>query len=145
MGIYDRDLLVPIANALQGLGRKKAWVVWGEGNLDEVSLLGKTFVVEVTPSKIHEFSFTVEDAGLKPALASDLRGDTAQKNADRLEKIFQGQEQATPLVNAIALNVAAALMVAGKVEDLKSGVRLAKVQMASGLAFEYLNKIRQKI
>ncbi|MBI2335540.1 MAG: anthranilate phosphoribosyltransferase [Deltaproteobacteria bacterium] len=143
VGIYDQALLMPVAKTLQALRRKRAWVVWGEGNLDEVSLLGKTFVAEVTPKKIREFSFTVEDAGLKPALASDLRGDTAQKNADRLEKIFQGQEQDTPLVNAIALNVAAALMVVGKVEDLKSGVRLAKTQMASGLAFEYLNKIRQ--
>ena len=55
IGVYDKKLLLPIAECLKNLVIKKAWVVYGEDGVDEITLSGKTFVIELKNNKLRSF------------------------------------------------------------------------------------------
>ena len=55
IGVYDKELLQPIAECIKKLGIKKAWVVCGENGVDEITLSGKTFVIELKSNKLRKF------------------------------------------------------------------------------------------
>ena len=52
LGVYDRKLTKPIANALKGLGCEEAMVVYGLDGLDEISTLGKTAIAWLRDGKV---------------------------------------------------------------------------------------------
>ena len=65
IGVYDKKLLLPIAECIKKLGIKKAWVVCGENGVDEIILSGRTFVVELNNNKLNKFVIHPEKIGLK--------------------------------------------------------------------------------
>ena len=138
LGVYSKELLEPMARVLQSLGVKAAWVVHGADGLDELTLTGKTYVVELKNGAIRPFEITPEDAGLPTAMLEDIKGGDAQANAKALEHALSGMESAYK--NAVLYNAAAALLIAGKAADIKDGVALARAQIDSGNAFRVLKK-----
>src|SRR6202008_349246 len=48
LGVWNRDLVEPMARALSLLGTEKAWVVHGSDGLDEVTIADVTHVAEAT-------------------------------------------------------------------------------------------------
>ncbi len=60
VGIYKRDMLLPVAEVLQKLGRKQALVLNGSGFLDEASLQGENHVVLLKDNEIVEMSIDPE-------------------------------------------------------------------------------------
>ncbi|MEA3385494.1 MAG: anthranilate phosphoribosyltransferase, partial [Thermodesulfobacteriota bacterium] len=91
LGVYDPMLTRPLAEVLGRLGSKRAWVVHGEGGLDELSLLGKSIVAQWDKKEVKEFVIRPEDAGLKPCKVEDLKGGDAEENAEILKGILSGK------------------------------------------------------
>lgn len=141
VGVFDNAYRPVMAEALYRLGTKKAWVVWGEGGLDELSLAGVTWISEVGPGGIREISVTPEDAVLRRCDAKFLKGGDGVHNAKILEGIFS-KSFFGPLVNGVLLNTAAALIVADEVSDLKEGVAKARLTIENGDALTLLEKLR---
>jgi anthranilate phosphoribosyltransferase len=123
VGVYSVDKLLPMADALRLLGCEAAWVVHGDGGLDEIALSGPTQVVALSHGAIESFEITPEDAGLKRAPLGSLKGGDAVYNARALNSLLTGETG--PYRDVVCLNAAAALVAFGNVEDLASGVRLA--------------------
>lgn len=143
VGVFDNKIRPLMAEALRRLGVNKAWVVWGEGGLDELSLSGKTFVSEVTLQDIREFSVSPEDAVLRQCELKYLKGGDGVENAKLLRGIF-GRSFFGPLVNGVLFNTAAALRVADRVDDLKEGVRMARLAIENGEALALLERLEVK-
>ncbi len=135
MGVYDPRLLEPLAEVLGRLGAVRAWTVHGQG-LDELTTTGPTDVAEWKDGAVRRFEITPEDAGLPRADIESLRGGDAETNAAALTALLAGQTG--PYRDIVLLNAAAALVVADKASDLKSGVALAAAAIDDGKAAEAL-------
>jgi len=140
LGVYDPVLTRPLAEVLGRLGSKRAWVVHGEGGLDELSLLGKSVVAEWDRNEVKEFVIRPEDAGLKPCKAEDLKGGDAEKNARILKDIILGKKG--PKRDMVLLNAGAAIYLAGKAKSLKEGVLLAAESIDSMEAMKKLEALK---
>ena len=143
VGVFDNKLRPILAEALRRLGAIKAWVVWGEGGLDELTLGGLSHVSEVTPSGIVEKTISPEDGVLRRCDPKFLKGGDGPHNAKLLEGIFS-KSFFGPLVNGILLNAAGALVVAGRAAEIKEGVALARLALENGEGIKLLERLRVK-
>ena len=110
MGVYEEELVEPLARVLANLGVKNALVVYGQDRLDEISMSAKTSVCEIR----------------------ELAGGTPEENAQITLAILNGEKG--PKRNAVLMNAGAGLYVAGKAETLKEGIHMAEELIDSGAA-----------
>lgn len=138
MGVYDEALVDPLARVLSNLGVKRGMVVYGQDQLDEISLSAPTTVCEVKDGSYTSYVITPEELGLTRCQKADLVGGTPQENAEITRAILAGEKG--PKRDAVLLNSAAALKIAGKVDDLKAGIALAAETIDSGAAKAQLSQ-----
>lgn len=136
IGVYSRDLAATVAQVLVLLGIKRAVVVHGADGVDELSPTGPNLVLEVSRGRVSETVLDPSELGLGRCHVSDLRGGTPADNAATLLAVFDGARG--PLRDAILLNAAAALRVAGLARDHGEGLRAAGHAIDSGAAAERL-------
>lgn len=139
LGVYRPELLFAVAESLEELGSEAAWVIHGEGGLDEAVLHGETKVVELKNGVIREFIITPEDAGLNEAPLSALKGGDAKYNAAALKALLNGEK--SPYRDAVVLNAACALVMAGYADDLKMGAEIAASSIDTGCALQSLETL----
>ena len=128
-----------MANAFAALGAKHIWVVHGVDGLDEITTTSETFISEVKDGKVRQFVLTPEEFGIKRADINDLRGGHPADNAQALRELLKGRRSAYR--DIVQLNSGAALMLAGKAKDVKSGITLAAQSLDSGNAQAALSKL----
>lgn len=128
-----RPAYVPIyADALARLGSELSFVVSGDEGLDELSLAGGNEVAVVTPAGVQMQRLLPEAAGLPLAPVEAIRGGDAAYNAEALRRLLLGEPG--PYRDAVLLNAAGALIVAGEVLDWHAGVEEAAEALDKGLA-----------
>jgi anthranilate phosphoribosyltransferase len=133
MGVYDPSLTETLARVLGRLGTKRALVVCGEGNLDEITITGATRVSDWADGALTTYSIHPAELGMATASLAEIKGGTtAAEAAAQLRLVLSGE--AGPCLNMVLLNAGAALMAAGRSDDLASGVALARELVASGAA-----------
>ena len=138
LGVYAPELVKTYAETAVALEHQHSFVVYGSG-LDEVALHGETQVAEIKNDKIEYFTLTPEDFGLKAQSLETLRGGEPQENAQYLTALLQGKGKAEH-ENAVAANTALLLKLFGH-DDLKQNVQNVLAHLASGKAFETLQKL----
>jgi len=140
LGVGDRALQAAMAEALASLGCKRAWVVHGCDGLDEVTIAGDTYVMEVEEGKVRERTVSPEEFGIERGICGNLRGVSAAENAATVLSVLDGSADriATDLV---VLNAAAALYVA-KNMDLHQAAEAARMAIVSGEAMRRLDGLR---
>lgn len=138
LGVYAPELVKTYAETAVALEHQHSFVVHGSG-LDEVALHGETQVAEIKNGKIEYFTLTPEDFGLKAQSLESLRGGEPQENAQILTALLQGKGKAEH-ANAVAANTALLLKLFGH-DDLKQNVQNILAHLASGKAFETLQKL----
>src|SRR6201999_4345781 len=132
VGVFSRQWVQPLAQVLKNLGAESAWVVHGADGLDEITITGPTFVAALDHGEVRTFEVTPEQAGLPRANGDALKGGDAAGNAIALQGVLDGKP--SPYRDVALLNAAAALIVAGRVRDLKEGVSLGAKSLDSGAA-----------
>ena len=141
MGVYDPALTETLARVLGRLGTRRALVVCGEGNLDEITITGATRVSDWANGELTTYSIHPSELGMATAGLAEIQGGkTAAEAAVQLRSVLSGT--AGPCLDMVLLNAGAALMAAGRSDDLTSGVALAREVVASGAA---LNKVEALI
>ncbi|MEQ8252932.1 MAG: anthranilate phosphoribosyltransferase [Oceanibaculum nanhaiense] len=139
IGVFSRDFLKPMAEALRNLGSVHAWVIHGSDGLDEITTTGPTHVVELKNGTLTEFEIGPADAGLKLAKPEEIKGGDPAFNAAALHRLLDGEKGAYR--DIVLLNAAAALIVAGKAGDLQEGAALAATALDQGKAKDALAKL----
>ncbi|PTX02286.1 anthranilate phosphoribosyltransferase [Pararhodobacter aggregans] len=132
-GAFSPDLVRPMAEVLRTLGSEKAWLVHGGDGTDELSIAAPSLVVALEGGALHEFTVHPEDAGLPVHPFEDLLGGDPAENAAALKAVLKGGGRAA-YRDAVLLNSAAALMVADRAPDLKTGAAMARESIESGAA-----------
>jgi anthranilate phosphoribosyltransferase len=139
MGVSDVELLPRIAEALKMLGTKRAMVVHGQG-MDEISLLGKTKVIELRDGVTTTIELDPSDFGIDHASIDELGSGDAIANACVIRDILAGKIHG-PRRDIVVLNAAAAIVVADLAEDLQQAISLAEYSIDGGRALECLEKL----
>jgi len=140
MGVFAPELTEKLALVLGQLGTRRALVVCGEGNLDELTVTGATDVAEWSAGQLRTYRVTPESVGLQRATLAEIKGEeNATAAAAHLRRILAGA--AGPCLDMVLLNAGAALMAAGESADLRGGVELARRTVASGAAMAKLEAL----
>ena len=139
LGVFAPDWVEPLANVLMSLGAESAWVVHGAGGLDEMSPSGATKVARLKDGKITMSEVIPADAGLKSWPFAAIKGGDATHNAEALKAVLAGEQGAYR--DTVLLNAGAALVVAGRAEDLREGAAIAAESIDQGKAAERLDRL----
>lgn len=133
LGVFSEELTKLLAKVLAQLGSKRALVVHGEGNLDELTTCGQTTVSELRDGNITTYSVAPEDFGISRATISELQGgkDNAE-SAELMKNVLQGKKG--PRRDISLINSGAALYAAGVEEDISAGIKQASDCIDSGKA-----------
>jgi anthranilate phosphoribosyltransferase len=132
IGAYDINLLTPMVTTLKQLGSKRAWLVHGHDGIDEISISSPTTIFELNDGEINSFEIKPSDAGLHTHALSSILGGSPTENARHLTALLNGEISAYR--DAVLLNSAAALLIAGLTKNLKEGVAIATRAIDSGTA-----------
>lgn len=132
LGVFAPELTDRLATVLRELGSERAWVVHADDGLDELSTLGPTRVSELKDRDVRTWSLDPAKLGLPYARLSDLQVGGVDESADVIRRVMWGQTG--PPRDIVALNAAAALLVAGRDPDLKAALRRAEEAIDSGAA-----------
>ncbi|GAB4269519.1 MAG: anthranilate phosphoribosyltransferase [Pararhodobacter sp.] len=132
-GAFSPELIRPMAEVLLALGSEKAWLVHGGDGTDELSIAAPSQVVALEGGALREFVLHPEDAGLPLHPFEELLGGDATENAAELKAVLAGGGRPA-YRDAVLLNAAAALVVADRATDLRTGVAMARNAIASGAA-----------
>lgn len=138
IGVYDPNLTEPIAKVLGELGGKSAFVIHGEGGLDELNTTGMNRISHLRDGQVDNLEFDASSLNLQPAAISDLVGGDADHNAALMQDILSGKDQG-PRADVALLNAAAGL--ATQDGDIVAWLDSAKESLQSGEALNKLNKL----
>jgi anthranilate phosphoribosyltransferase len=138
IGVFSPNYVEKIVDALVMLDTKKAMVVSSLDGMDEISIESNTRAAFYDGVRVKEMIINPNDYNLA-GKKSNLIGGDAKENAKITLSILDGEK--SDRRNIVVLNTAAALMVDGKVDDLRSGVEMAEYLIDSGKAKEKLNQI----
>jgi anthranilate phosphoribosyltransferase len=140
VGVYAPHLVRTIAEVLARLGARRAYVVHGGGGIDELSPAGPNLVAEVVAGDVRERELDPEaELAIPRCSIGELRGGSPAQNAQAIREVFAGAGGARR--NAILLNAAGAIAAAGRAEDLREGLELARATVDSGAAAERLEQL----
>ncbi len=131
-GAFSAEVLRPMAETLGTLGSTRAWLVHGGDGTDEISIAAPTRVAVLEGGAVTEREIAPEDAGLPQHPFADIVGGTPEENGRAFRALLGGAAGAYR--DAVVLNSAAALVVAGKAGDLRSGAEMARESLDSGAA-----------
>jgi anthranilate phosphoribosyltransferase len=141
LGVFDQDLVEPLAKVLQKLGSRHVMVVHSEDGMDEISIGAATQVAELKDGKIKTYKIQPEDFGLDKHNIKELVVDSAQQSLGIIKLVFEGHTG--PARDIVALNAGAALYVAGLAETHKAGVEKAQDIIDSGAAMHKLTQLAE--
>jgi len=139
MGVADAQLLDRIADVLKTLGATRAMVVHGQG-MDEISILGKTTILELREGRITPSELDPGDYGISAASIDALNSGDAIANAAMVRDILTGKDQG-PRRDIVVLNAAAAIIVAERADSFEQAVPLAQASIDDGKAYDCLEKL----
>jgi anthranilate phosphoribosyltransferase len=149
IGVPRPDLCEPLARVLQSLGVRRAMVVSGAAPdatgtlryLDEISPLGPTTVAEFYQERaLTCSSLDPQHFPLQPMTLADLHGGDREVNANIIRRVLSGEERG-PKRDAVLLNAAAALFIAGCTRSMTDGWDLAAATIDSGKAAAKLKEL----
>ncbi len=142
LGVYDANLVEPMAKVLEKLGTEEALVVHGMDGLDEISTIGKTKLAWLKDGRITSSEISPQDLNLKQARPNEISGFDIEQSAKLLVNILNGEEgKLSTRLQMVLANAAAAIVVGGKTDDLASGVEAGNESITSGKAYGKLKQL----
>lgn len=138
LGVYDENLVMPMAQVLSNLGVTRGMVVCG-GGMDEASLIGRNKVCEIRGGKLTPYELDPTEYGLSLCTVDELRGGSPKANAQITRDILAGREQGAKR-EEILLNAGIALYLGLDGLTLADGIKKAAEIIDSGAALDKLNR-----
>jgi anthranilate phosphoribosyltransferase len=141
VGVFSGNLTDTLARVLGNLGAEDAMVVHGEDGLDEITITNGTKASRFSNGKVEDLILSPEDFGLERGKRDDLIGGDKDENAKIFMQILKGKKG--PKRDIVIINSAAAIVIAGKTDDLRTGAEMAKDALDSGRALKKLEDIKK--
>jgi len=140
IGVFNKEYVPKIADAMTQLNTKRAMVVSSEDGMDEVSISDVTHCAFVERGTFNEFVLDPREYGFDFYPKSEITGGTAKENAITTKNILNGTITGAKR-DIVILNAAVALLVDGKVNSTEEGIEMAKEAIDNGDAIKKLEEI----
>ena len=138
-GVFSDKVVEKVARVLSELDVERAFIVHGDGGLDEISLSGETAVGDVRHATVQLYQVTPEEFGLERAPLDVISGGDAAHNAGLIRAILSGEKG--PRRDIVVANASAAIVAAGRAADFLEGALLAAQSIDSGAALKKLDAL----
>lgn len=129
-GVYRRDMMEPMADALMRLGRTRGALVHGAGGLDELSLAGTNELIVFDEKGKRRMTIHPHEVKLETAPIEAIRGGEPKRNAEIFMDVLEGKESV--YLDTVALNAGTGLYISGRSASIADGVHQAKKSILSG-------------
>ena len=139
LGVGAPTLAPLMVRVLKDLGHERALVFFGEDGIDELTTTQPSRVFELKDGVVSEYELEPQELGIPRGRSEDLRGGTPPENAQLLRQVLD--REAGPRRDIVLLNAAAAIIAAGRVNDWKEGLAMARESIDSGRARQALNRL----
>jgi len=142
IGVFDGDLIEPMASVLKQLGSNHVMVMHAEDGMDEISISAPTRVAELRHGEITSYTISPADFGMDFAALDEIRVDSAEQSLAMIRGVFA--DNPGPARDIVCLNAGAAIYVAGCADSLAAGVEAAGAAISSGKAAAVLQNLVAK-
>ena len=139
IGVFDGELVEPMARVLQQLGSRHVMVVHAEDGMDEISISAPTRVAELKDGEVSSYTLTPADFGMEAASVDALKVNSAAESLAMIRTVLA--DQAGPARDIVCLNAGAAIYVSGCTATLAAGVGAARAAISSGKAAAVLENL----
>lgn len=141
IGVSRKDVMQPMAHALAQDPEITAYIVHGFDGMDEITICDKSYLVEVRDGMVlPEQVIDPADYGFAICDLSQIKGRDPQYNCQKLLSLLSGEQSAYG--DIVTLNCAFALKLAGKVQNIPDGIKIANAAIVNGSALDLLNGMR---
>ena len=141
LGAFSSEMASLMASSLSGMDMNRAFVVHGLNGWDEPTPASNFELFDVREGSISHTIIDPSEYGIKKCKEEDLKGGTAEVNAEALLKVFEGKDKSAH-EDALILNAGLALQVSGEAKELRDGIEIAKETIKSGKAEDFLSSLR---
>lgn len=143
LGVYEKSLLKPVAEASKMLGSKRVMVVCSRDGMDEISSCAVTDVVEIDEAgRMSEYEIDPADYGIAGCDIRELVGGDSRENVRLAREILDGAGR--PAIRAaVALNAGATMYVSGRARTIADGYRLALAAFYDGSVSRKIDEVRE--
>ncbi|MBT8342016.1 MAG: anthranilate phosphoribosyltransferase [Desulfatitalea sp.] len=139
LGVFAPQLTEMFAQALNLLGVRSAMVVHGHDGLDEISVCAPTRVSALKEGAVRTYDLDPEPYFGRLARPEEMAGGDPAENAAITRAILDGETGAKR--DVVLINSGAALVAAGKADDVKGGIEMAAAAIDEGKALEKLEAL----
>lgn len=146
IGVFAPRLTTIFADVLRSLGRERAWIVHGltnnGGGMDDISISGVTTLADLSGGDVMTGVIDPRWFGIAEAPIDELEGGDATENARIMQGILDGSVTG-PKRDLALVNAGGGFVVAGRADDIRAGIELAREQIDSGRALQKLRELRE--
>ena len=139
IGVFDDELVEPMAQVLQQLKSRHVMVVHAEDGMDEISISSPTHVAELRNGEVSNYTITPSDFGMETASLDELKVDSAEQSLATIQAVLAGQAGAAG--DIVCLNAGAAIYVSGCADSLVAGIEAARDAINSGKGATVLQEL----
>ena len=142
IGVFDKELLEPLARVLKQLGSRHVMIVHSEDGMDEVSVSATTHVAELKDDEIRLYSVSPSDFGFKTSDIGLLKVETVEQSLAMIQSVLANTPGAAR--DIVCVNAGAAIYVSGIADSWQVGVKMAQSAIANGRAEGVLEGLVEK-
>lgn len=139
LGVPNENIAKKLAEVATKLNFTRLLLVTSKDGMDEITTTMETQIFEIKGSNLQTYHISPKQFGIRVANKKDLMGADATSNAKIIENILKGEKG--PKRDVVLLNSAAAAYTAGKVKNIKEGIKLAEKSIDSGTALKVLENL----
>ncbi len=139
IGVFDNELVEPVAHVLQQLGSRHVMVVHADDGMDEISISAPTHVAELKEGEVKTYTLTPLDFSMQTSDIAQIRVDSVEQSLSMIHSVLNNNPG--PARDIVCLNAGAAIYVAGLADSLAEGVKMAQQTIAEGRGQKVLDNL----
>jgi len=139
VGVYARELVIPIAEVMKTMGNKHVLVVHSEDGLDEISLSAPTTIAELKDGNVSSYEITPEQFGFTRSNFTDITVDSIEASHTIMQSVLNNEPG--PARDIVLLNAGATIYAANLASTIEEGIKLADNVITSGAARHKLDEL----
>lgn len=143
IGVYEKSLMVPVAEASKMLGSKRVMVVCSQDGFDEISPCAPTDIIEIDEKgKRSEYTIQPKDFAIPQCDVKELSGGDSHENVRLAREMLEGKGRPAILA-AVALNAGATLYISGKSASILEGYTRALAAISDGSVSRKIEEVKE--
>ncbi|MEO1783572.1 anthranilate phosphoribosyltransferase [Thermodesulfobium sp. 4217-1] len=140
IGVFDKSIMPTLAEVIKNLNPKHIYLVHGAGGMDELSLEGPNYVIEIKGDKSREFFIDPEQYKFQRVSSSEFVVENSDESAKKIMKVLRGEDSFDK--DIVVFNAAMAIMASDYTSNFEEALSMAKDSIDSKLALSKFETLK---